>query len=605
MDSIKIEPTAHNPLINAQVSCADALVQYFSILKIPYVFGVPGGNIDYLCGALARSETRDGPRWVLTRSEQGAGFMADGFARETGRLGVCCSTSGPGATNLITPVSNAYVDGIPMLVITAQTAMSTFGQGGMQEASGSGLDIMTMFSGCTRYNSFISHPEQLHRKLFAAIRHAYGACPGPAHLSIPSDILSSSIGLNDCYENLSELQIHQHPPERHSLEKLKVLLDQCKKGVIVLGAGSEEASTDIISFAESRNWPIITIPMARGLISHRHPLFRGVFGTAGHDTARLTLQKENADLILVIGAELDENATCGWDGSTLLSDRIVHINSNPEQLWRSHMAKLNILASPKMVFKELNRWERRNEKHTHRLPEQTHYLEEKPDKMGNVTVLHKYDLDKDFSGNDNQPVNPRSLFWMLSNQVPEDTRVYADAGNSFFWAIHYWRQHYQTKESKNKLMLSLSYAAMGWAIGAAIGNKCAAPDKPVVCLTGDGSYLMTSQEITVAKELNLNILMVVLNDGHLGAVKHGQRLRGAEDTANNLPQANFAQMGEALGVESYRIEHMSQFMELNIVELLNKPYPVLLDIVIDSEVAPPIGQRVKVLQNADIQELIQ
>ena len=161
----------------AASSCADLIVQYLALLEVPYVFGVPGGNIDPLLSALARHQQTSGVRWVLTRSEAGAGFMADGFARASGLLGVCSATSGPGCTNLLTAVSSAYVEGVPLLVITGQSAISTFGRGAMQEGGGSGADIILMFRGCTRYNALVSHPEQLEHNLLAALSHATGPTP--------------------------------------------------------------------------------------------------------------------------------------------------------------------------------------------------------------------------------------------------------------------------------------------------------------------------------------------------------------------------------------------------------------------------------------------
>lgn len=168
----------------------DLLVAYLNQLGIEYVFGVPGGAIEPLYNALARSERQGGVRAVVARHETGAAFMADGYARNTGKLGVCCSTTGPGATNMITGVASAYENNVPMLVITAQTAISTFGKGAIQDSSCTGINTVGLYQHCTRYNTLISHPAQFEHKLSAAIMSAMGSPAGPAHISVPRDVMA-------------------------------------------------------------------------------------------------------------------------------------------------------------------------------------------------------------------------------------------------------------------------------------------------------------------------------------------------------------------------------------------------------------------------------
>ena len=167
---------------------ADLLVEYLDQLGVEYVFGVPGGAIEPLYNALARSERRGGVRAVVARHETGAAFMADGYARNTGKLGVCCSTTGPGATNMITGVASAYENNVPMLVITAQTAISTFGKGAIQDSSCTGINTVGLYQHCTRYNTLISHAAQFEHKLATAIMSAMGSPAGPAHISVPRDV---------------------------------------------------------------------------------------------------------------------------------------------------------------------------------------------------------------------------------------------------------------------------------------------------------------------------------------------------------------------------------------------------------------------------------
>jgi len=320
-------------------SCADRLINYLEQLQISCIFGVPGSNNDALVSACAVSERNGGLRWILSRSETGAAYMADGFYRESGRLAVCCSTSGPGFTNMVTPVANAYVDGIPMLLITAQPPSSVMGRGAMQEMSNAGVDALMMFSSCTRYNSVVSHTDQLEPKLLAALSHATGPTPGPVHLAFPADIFQQVMALENKQPSLTAFLGQSITPNDKCLKLLEILLRGSKSGVVVIGEGCDGALIPLMQYAEYRQWPMVTTPMGRGLISSDHPLYRGVFGIAGHESARQTLLEEQADTVLVVGVNLDESATCGWDGSTILSQRMIHVNANPERLARSHIAE--------------------------------------------------------------------------------------------------------------------------------------------------------------------------------------------------------------------------------------------------------------------------
>lgn len=564
-------------------TCAHRLIRYLEQLQISCIFGVPGINNDALVSAAAVSERNGGLKWILSRSETGAAYMADGFYRESGRLAVCCSTSGPGFTNMLTPVANAFVDGIPMLVITTQPPSSVMGRGAMQEVSNAGVDALMIFSSCTRYNTVVSHVDQLEPKLLAALSHATGPTPGPVHLAFPSEIFKQTVQADIKEASLYAFQGQTITPNDKCLKLLEILLRGSKSGVMVIGEGCEGAVIPLLQYAEYRQWPIVTTPMGRGLISSDHPLFCGVFGIAGHESARQVLLESEADTVLVVGVNLDESATCGWDGSTILSPRMIHVNANPERLARSHMAKLNVLGSPVTVFEHIvEQW--RND-----YPDQGRVA--KAVKLKQEAYKFRLLHDADCHRNDD-PINPRRLVSLLSRLCPPEVRCYADAGNSFYWATHYWQPIFQHINQINHLRLSMSFASMGWAPSAAIGTAFANKDVPVLCLMGDGSYLMNSQEISVVRQHKLNVVFVILNDSQLGTVRHGQKLAGNENHANELPEVDFSMMASAMKIEAYRINSIEELEALNFASLFERNGPVLLDMLIDPEVVPPIGIRV-------------
>ncbi|MGF2685558.1 thiamine pyrophosphate-binding protein [Marinobacter sp. DUT-3] len=568
----------------------DLLLRYLERLGVEYVFGVPGGSIEPFYDALARSERQGGIRTITARHESGAAFMAEGYARETGKLGVCCSTAGPGATNLLTGVASAYADGIPMLVITAQTALDKFGQGSLQETSCTGIHTVEMFARCTRYNTLVSHPAQLETKVLQAVSHAMSNQPGPAHLAIPLDVMRRRIPDDVKDGTLHAFTNHEVAPNKPAAQSLLKELESASKVTLVLGEGAAGANDMLVALAESRNWLMVTTPRGKGLIDSFHPLYRGVFGFAGHNSATDALKVENAERVVAIGTALDEVSTCGWDPTTILSDRLIHVSGNPAHLSRSTMARLVVLGSPKLLFESLADAFKAKQSGSCAQPV-TDY-----DRVPENTRFDEPEKCFDRSGR----VKPQALMTYMSRICPPDTRVLMDTGNSFLWGIHYWniRRPEGMPAEKNQFSIGLGFAAMGWAIGTSMGMATANRQNPVVCFTGDGSYLMSGQELTVALQENLNVLMLVLNDASLGMVSHGQKLSGGEQVGTRLPSVDFAMMARALGVESYRVETMAQLMDLDIPGILSRPGPCLIDIIVDGDQVPPLGSRMKVLTSS-------
>jgi acetolactate synthase-1/2/3 large subunit len=256
------------------------------------------------------------------------------------------------------------------------------------------------------------------------------------------------------------------------------------------------------------------------------------------------------------------------------------------------MAQLNLLGSPRIVFRYLNRESAAPVRATgSAAPAPLPALRSAVGLPERISVLHVEDCSTD-----TVPINPRRLFWTLSQKVPPRTRLYADAGNAFFWALHYWHPRGERVVDVNRMPVSMGFAAMGWAIGAAIGGKLADPRSPALCITGDGSYLMNAQEVSVAQQLGLNVVFMVLNNGVLGTIRHGQRMRGLENAANELPGTDFALMAQAMGIASWRIRSLDELDALGVESLFCRGGPVLLDVLVDPEIAPPIGQRVRNLQ---------
>jgi len=569
---------------NTRLKISDLLLAYLDQLSVDCIFGVPGGGIEPLFNALARSQRSDGIRAVIARHETGAAFMADGYFRQTGKLGVCCATTGPGATNLLTGVASAYENQIPMLVLTGQTSLSHFGQGALQESSSSGIDTVGMFQHCTRYNSLVSHLDQFERKLIDAVMTAFQSPPGPVHLTLPLDILRAASPVQQPQYFLPQLTKTNFSVDLEQVSILGEKLAKSKGLAFVVGSGAEAAIEPLCQLAERLGAWLIATPHAKGLINHNHPLFCGVLGFAGHESALATLREDRIDTIMAIGTSLGEWATNGWD-SALLNNRLLHVEEVSANLTRSPMAQMQVCGNLQKICTQL-------------LAQLTHTSAPEP----KFPSPYQKQIKKEtctLNSNSQALIKPQWLMQNLGKLLPSGTLFLADSGNSIAWAIHYFHppERRLTARSGDKPLFrgALEFASMGWAIGAAVGTAIGTQNQAVVCVTGDGSWLMSGQEITVAIQESLSIIFIIFNDSALGMVKHGQQLAKAESIGHTLPSIDYAAMAQAMGVQSFTIRRPEELLQLDFNILCKHPGPTLLDIHIDPNEVPPIGARVKVL----------
>ena len=584
-----------------QVEVAELVVSCLEQAGVEYVFGVPGGAVEPIYNALARSARRGGPRPVVARHEVGAAYMADGYARETGRLGVCVATSGPGATNLLTGIACARGSSVPLLALTGQSALPTFGRNALQDSSCAGVDIVGIFAHCTRYSSLVSHVEQAETKIVSAILHALRKPCGPTHLSFPVDILRSLVMPRSASHELSGL--FRYKPsmiDERALDALEAELVAASSIVFFIGDGAAEAVDSIMTLVELSGAVFVTTPDAKGLINPRHHAYRGVFGLGGHASAQQALA-DGPDLVVAFGTGFSEFASSGWS-KQLLNRRLVHVDESEDNLIRSPLSRLHVRGRMRAICKRLiAAWPPRSGQVSRRLPAS-------PD----ATRVSQVSLQApERYTSDAAPIKPQRLMKELSERFPPTTRFLADAGNSMMWTAHYlqpWnrrgtgprvRPRSGAKERRSRtaswLRMTLEFAPMGWAIGAAVGIARGNPHGPVVCITGDGSYLMSGQEITTAVDEKLPVIFVILNDHAYGMVMHGQRLAGAEPIAYELTHVDFRRMAESIGIPAHLIEAPADFDQIDFPAMLARKGPTLLDVRIDREEVPPMILRLKTL----------
>jgi acetolactate synthase-1/2/3 large subunit len=587
-------------------TAADFLLEYLSQIKVDKIFGVPGGAIEPLFDAVARFDrdvfssrpvAKGLKPWskidlITTRHEVGAAFMADGYARETGHLAVCCATTGPGTTNLLTGVASAYMDNIPMLVLTPQTSISTFGRNDLQDSSDDSISTVAMFAHCTRYNSMVTHVDQLKHKLVKAVKTAFTYPYGPVHLSIPREIWDQEMS-EAISANLTSFKPRGN--EGYDSDSYKILCRLATNDnrlLFLLGPDCLPYAESIVECAELLNADIVTTPAAKGCIQANHPLYRGVLGYAGHPQAEDVLWDERVDHIVTIGTNLNSFETAGLCDSMAVIEKMIYINHVVSDGLVAEAAHLQLYGSLKKIFNDFACFLTKHQALVARLDGSP--LQRRCNLVQHVGVPQvgcKDGITISTSVNQSMKstlVKPQYLMSKLPGMLPSSARFYVDAGNSWAWATHYLHPH-----SVSNYKIAMGFGSMGWGIGAAVGAACAQDEAPVVCITGDGSYLMSGQEITVAVQQQLSVVFVVLNDSAFGMVKHGQRIGGAEQIGFELPGVNFAMMAQAVGARGVTIPNAQALDELDLGALLEIDGPVLLDIHIDAEEVPPMAARLK------------
>ncbi|MCG2634770.1 MAG: thiamine pyrophosphate-binding protein [Gammaproteobacteria bacterium] len=605
----------------------DLIVSYLEQLGVDAVFAYPGGAIEPLLNGLARSERRGGTKLIVARHEAGAAFMAHGYHLESGRLGVCASTTGPGATNLVTGVANAFANDVPMLVITPQSPLPRDGRRSFQESSSTGVNTLGIFQQITHYNTLVTHIEQLEHKLVSAILAAHRA-RGPVHLSVPLDIMRAGAVVSQPGVDLAPLVQPDAVFGSDSVGQLKDALQQAKQVVFLLGDRAAPGVETIMQLAAVLDAKIISTPHGKGLISAYHSRFQGIIGFAGHQDAETALADPAVDCVVAVGVTFGEWAAPRPDAH-LVDPRMIHVDSLDRAFIESHAGKLHVQGDVAAVFSRLLTDitdERLGRPHNLSLITQ-HQGESTgeqpkldfPDLPESLRPNFELDSPEAFVSTQSL-IKPQRLMRELPRLFAGRGRFLADSGNSVIWAIHYLhpldrrtrgrrqaedrrggprpdkseRRAGGRRATSGRLFHgSMEFASMGWGIGAAVGLAAADPATPVILLVGDGSLLMNGQEMTVALQHNLKVVFVVLNDGCIGTVKHGQRLSGAEPVGFELPKVDFAAMAEAMGVSGIKIGNLNDLLALDAGAICARQGPTVIDVAIDPEEVPPMGARMK------------
>ncbi len=560
-----------------KITTAGLLLRYLEGEGVEYIFGVPGTALVPLYDAINK---QDAIKPILSKHEEGAAFMADGYARVSGKIGVCYSTSGPGTTNLVTGVANAYMDNVPLLVITGQVPTSIYGKGTFQDSTKEGVDSVAMFDPITKYSEMIMSRYKMPETVREAFRIAFSGKKGPVHISYPKDIMEA------------EIEDTLLPPRRYRVKSAyfdrKLVIDateklvNAKKPAMLVGSGviASDATSEVLELAEMLNIPVATTPKAKGAFPEDHDLSLGVLGFSGSPVAEKYLMGD-VDVLLVVGASLNQLTTFSWDPKLEPSDSLIHVNIDPSEIDKNYVADIGLVGDCQAVINEISfRVLRELQKHDPKEERPIEDIIKFKDSVGMVV-----NGAKTFS--ESVPIKPQALMREIQESLPDDAIVFVDTGNHICWAIHYMRF------KKPNFISAFGMLTMGYATAAAIGGKLAAPDRPVVAIVGDGCFQMNGMEVATAVNYDIPVVWIVQNNSKLGLVHDLQRFSlGDKTVSTTFKEVNFARVAEGLGAKGYRIERPGELSEI-LPEAIEGAVPTVIDVIIDPNEVPPIDRWVK------------
>ncbi len=533
---------------------AKVAVEMLKEQGVQTVFGHPGGAVLPLYDEIYSS----GLRHILTRHEQNAAHMADGFARVLKRPGVCIATSGPGATNLITGIATAYMDSSPIVAITGQVATAVMGNDAFQE-----VDTFGLMMPVVKHNWRIEEAEEVPRVFREAFHVASHGRYGPVHIDLPVDIQNAEVP--------DEFIAAPHTPRRRGPKKdLSRLLDAIKfieeaeAPVIMVGGGARwsNAGSDILRLAEMIQAPVVTTLMGKGAVSEDHPLVLGPVGMHGKMVATYVLN--NCDTIVALGTRFSDRST-GKLSEFGKQQRIVHVDIDSSEVGKNVGHVVGLVGDVYTVTHTLIAGLERRTRKTN-----TAWMER-------VRGLKKEcACDFNYSG---QPILPQKIVWELNRLLPDDAILTTEVGRNQMWAEHFYEVRGQ-----RLYLTSGGLGTMGFGFPAAIGAKVAAPDRFVMDLAGDGSLQMTMKEFATARENGINVAVLVMNDGALGMVLQWQRMfYGKRYSAVHLGKIpDFVKIADAYGCEAVHVDRNSELPDV-ILQAQSAETPFLIDVTIDQD----------------------
>jgi len=529
---------------------AQILIKLLERQGIDLIAGMPGGANLPMYDALYDSAIRH----VLARHEQGAGFIAQGLARVSGKPAVCFGTSGPGATNLITAIADARMDSIPLIAITGQVPTSLIGTDAFQEIDTYGLTLPI-----TKHNFLVRSAEELLDVIPTAFRIASSGRPGPVVVDIPKDVQTESIPVSNWPDPGQPAPLPKI--EASHIDRMVKMVIAAKRPLFYIGGGiiAADAAAVLRQLSERLSIPVASTLMGLGAMPSDHPLFLGMLGM--HAARYTNMALEACDLLIAAGVRFDDRAT-GKVAQFCPEAQIIHIDIDASELGKIKQPHLCLEADVRCVLEMVE--ERLPDKPPSNWPSQI------------AELRRQYPLVT--AGEDN-PLQPYGLILQTARLLEEEAIITTDVGQHQMWTAQAYPLNYP-----RQWLTSGGLGTMGFGVPAAIGAALAEPTKPVICISGDGSVLINIQELATLAEENLNVKILVMNNAHLGLVKQQQELfyNGRKCAAEFNISPDLTAISRGFGIPAYNLAHIEAPLDL-LKTVLNEPGPCLINIPIAPE----------------------
>ncbi|MGH2859882.1 MAG: biosynthetic-type acetolactate synthase large subunit, partial [Solirubrobacteraceae bacterium] len=533
-----------------------ALMECLKAEGVDVVFGMPGG---------ANLPTYDafydaGIRHILVRHEAGGGHAAEGYAKATGKVGVALSTSGPGATNLVTPICDAMMDSVPVVFFTGQVRTELLGTDGFQEADTIGITMPIV-----KHNMMIQHPLELPRAIHEAFHIARSGRPGPVVVDIPQDLSRADIP----YEPITDVHLPGYQPTTEGNQKQIRLaakaLANARRPVIYAGGGTVGAAAELTELATSDRLPVTCTVMGLGAFPASHPQWLGMLGMHGTRTANYAI--DEADLIVAIGARFDDRVTAKLSEFAPHA-KFVHIDVDPAEISKNVPAHIPIVGYTRNILPRLTAEYRALEPDPSRLDEWWHRI---------ASWQERYPLS--YQDSADEEIKPQYMIEALYEATAGDAIVCSDVGQHQMWAAQ--RYHF---DRPRRWINSGGLGTMGFGLPAAMGAKVGCPDETVVCITGDGSFQMNAQELATCAQNGVGVKVFIMNNGYLGMVRQWQELfwdrRYSHVERGEFP--DFVKLADAYGATGVRLSDKRTLVD-DMRAVLETEGPVLVDVRVTPE----------------------
>jgi len=519
---------------------------------VEVIFGFPGGAVLPLYDSFPQFPQL---RHILVRHEQGAAHAADGYARATGKVGVCLATSGPGATNLVTGIANAHLDSAPIVALTGQVARPFIGKDAFQE-----IDITGITGPITKHNYLVLKAEELAAIVQEAFYIARSGRPGPVLIDIPRDVFIDEAAFN--YPEKVSLRGYKLTPHGHPVQirKAAKLINECKRPLIIAGRGVilSRAFQQLRELAEKAQIPLTTTLLGIGCFPESHILSLGMLGM--HGTAYANMAVDASDLVIAIGMRFDDRAT-GKVSAFAPQAKIIHIDIDPAEIGKNVRVDVPIVGDVRNVLQVLNE----------QITPQTHV--DWVRQIDDWRRKHPSNVIRDHDG-----LLPQYVVSKIYEVTQGDAIIVTGVGQNQMWSARYFGY-----DKPNRLISSGGLGTMGFELPAAIGAKVGRPELTVWCIAGDGGFQMTIQELATAVQDNIAVKIAIINNGYLGMVRQWQELfYGRRYVATPLSSPDFIKIAEAYGLPGIRVTDKLQVVAA-IEEAMAHEGPFLIDFQVEPE----------------------